>query len=372
MKNILYIATSDIHLKTFHIPYLDALVRNGNNVDLAFDDRGGITFGMARQEYRIKFPRTLHPSALRKSFLSLTRIIDDGDYDILHCHTPIPSALTRLAARKWRRRGGKLLYTAHGFHFYKGAPGKNWLIYYPAELLLSYFTDFIVTINSEDHAYTKNPFWGAPSAKIPGIGIQSHGFYPVTADEQSAIRKKLGFDPQDFILLYVAEFIPRKNHRFIIESAPDLRAAIPNIKVVFLGRGDNMEACKALTTDLGLQDTVLFKGFRRDVAKFAQLADVGISASKHEGLPIALLEEMMCAVPVIATDDRGHRELIENGRTGFIFQQNAKREFVEYVKRLYEDRALLKDMGAHAYEMAQKFRLSRSMREMEKIYERFL
>lgn len=370
--NVLYIATSDIHLKTFHVPYLEWLVQKGHTVDLAFEDRGGISFDMAHEIFRISFPRSLNPARLRRAYVELKRVIDEGDYHLLHCHTPIPSALTRLAARNWRRQGGKLLYTSHGFHFYKGGPLRNWLAFYPAELLLSHLTDCIVTINSEDLAYTKNLFWGASSQRIPGIGIQPRGFVPAFAEERLGLRQELGFDPDDFILLYIAEFIPRKNHRFIIKAARDLRAAIPELKVVFLGRGALMDDSEACAKTLDVQDMVLFKGFRDDVAKFACIADVGISASSHEGLGIALLEQMMCAVPIVATEDRGHREFMENGETGFLFQQNNRQEFVGHIMRLYQDASLRKAMGRKAHAKAQEFTLSGSLQEMVKIYERFL
>lgn len=372
MKSILYIATSDIHLKTFHVPHLDWLTRNGHSVDLAYEDRAGIRFEMARHEHQITFPRSLNPILLGKAFSRLQHVIDVGDYDVLHCHTPIPSALSRLAARKWRRRGGKLLYTSHGFHFHKGAALKNWLIYYPTELLLSHFTDFIITINMEDLAYTRKPLWGAPSAKIPGIGVQPRGFCRACDDERNAIRKELGFEDRDFILLYIAEFTLTKNHRFIIESLKELSTQIPELKVVFLGEGATMNDCDRLVHRHGLQDKVVFMGFRTDVAKFARIADVGVSASKREGLGIAVLEQMMCAVPVVVSDNRGHREFVDHGKTGFAFKQNDREEFLMYVLKLYEDKRLLKSMGEQAHVKAQDFALDRSLEAMAKIYEEYL
>ena len=372
MKSILYIATSDIHLRTFHVPYLEWLVAQGHTVDLAYEDRGGISFDMVRHVYRLDFPRQLHPGRLRRSYRDLKRVIDAGDHDILHCHTPIPSALTRLAARKWRKRGGKVLYTAHGFHFYKGGPIANWLLYYPAEMLLSHLTDCIITINGEDMACTRHPLWGAESVRIPGLGIQPRGFLPASAEERRALRQNLGFAEVDFILLCVAEFTSNKNHRFLINAAPELRAAIPNLKIVFLGRGAQLDQCRELAAASRVEDTVRFMGFRQDVADFARIADVGISASRREGLGIALLEQMMCAIPVVASQDRGHREFVKEGDTGFLFAQRNRQEFVTKVKALHDDPALRALMGAAAREKAEEFTLAQSMRDMKQIYARFL
>lgn len=372
MKNILYIATSDIHLKTFHTPYLEWLRAQGHAVDLAFEDRGNISFSTARKEHRLNFPRNIKPLQLFKTYKALQAIIESGDYDLIHCHTPIPSAITRLAARHWRKRGGKLLYTAHGFHFYKGAPLKRWLVYYPAELILSRLTDFIVTINSEDLRYTKNLFWGANSGKIPGVGIQPRGFSQLSEPERAALRLELGFGLDDFILLYVAEFIPRKNHRFVINAAANLCGSMPNVKVVFLGRGESFESCENLVTDLGLEESVRLMGFRSDVEKFAQIADVSVSASKHEGLGLALLEQMRCGIPVVASDDRGHREFVENGKTGFLFKQNDQEEFIQAIRTLYEDEAFLSRIGENARVRSFDFDLDKSMQAMAKIYAQFL
>jgi glycosyltransferase EpsD len=372
MKNILYIATSDIHLKTFHVPYIEWLTEQGHAVDLAFEDRGSISFSTARKEYRLHFPRSVKLKQLFETYKALKSIIESGNYDLIHCHTPIPSAITRLAAWRWRKHGGKVLYTAHGFHFYKGAPLQRWLVYYPAELILSHFSDFIVTINSEDLEYTKRKLWGARSGKIPGVGIQARGFARLESQERQLQRKELGFGTEQFLVLYVAEFIPRKNHQFIIEALPQLNKSIPNLKVIFIGRGEVLEMCRSLTQALGVQDAVQFLGFRSDVAKFAQIADVAVSASKHEGLGIALLEQMRCGVPVVASDDRGHREFIENGETGFLFKQNDQKSFLQSLRRLYEDEALSERIGENARIKSLEFDLDQSMQAMARIYAQFL
>ena len=136
MSRILYVATSDIHIKTFHVPHIQWLKSQGHRVDLAIENRGGHSFDCVDDVHYLSFPRKLvsrsHPGTLRR----LREIVETGEYQLVHCHTPIPSALTRLAARRWRRQGGKVLYTAHGFHFYRGGPIARWLTYYPVEWLL--------------------------------------------------------------------------------------------------------------------------------------------------------------------------------------------------------------------------------------------
>lgn len=361
IKKILYVATSDIHLKTFHVPYLEWLASEGHIVDIAAERRGGLSFDCVNHAHWMPFPRKLASWQNLSSYRRLRSIIETGDYDLIHCHTPIPSALTRIAARNWRKKGGKLLYTAHGFHFYRGAPLKNWLIYYPAEWLLSAFTDAIITINREDFGYVDGKMWHGKSFLMPGIGVRTDRFQPIPAGERSQLRKELGFAEDDFILLYVAEFIPRKNHRFLIEAAVDLVQSIPNLRLVFAGEGVLFETCKAEVTKLGLESNVRFLGFRSDVAKFAAIADVGVSSSRHEGLPIGLLEKMLCTVPVVASEDRGHREFVVDGETGFLFPQGSHADFRERVLSLASDPDLRARIGAAARVKALEFSIEKSL-----------
>lgn len=372
MSRILYVATSDIHLKTFHVPYLEWLAAEGHTVDIAAERRGGLNFECVNQAYWLPFPRTLasfqHLGTLRR----LRAIIEGGGYDLVHCHTPIPSALTRIAARNWRKRGGKLLYAAHGFHFYKGGPLRNWLTYYPAEWLLSAMTDAIITINREDFGYVNGKMWHQASFLIPGIGVQATRFQALTDDARREQRASLGYTEDEFLLLYIAEFIPRKNHHFLVRTAADLVREVPKVRFLFAGTGPTLDTVRMEAADLGLDQHVQFLGFRSDVDKLASVADVGISSSRHEGLPLGVLEQMMCGVPSVASEDRGHRDLVEHGVTGFLFPQGNHEIFVRSVTQLYEDPALRKRMGEAARRKAEDFSLSRSLSKMKEIYARFL
>ena len=372
-NKLLYIATSDIHLKGFHQPYIKWLTEQEIQVDMAVENRGNLVIPEITHSHYLEFPRSLFKKQLFTSYKELKRIIDEGNYDIVHCHTPIPSMLTRLASRRARRKGTKVLYTSHGFHFYKGGPLSRWFTYYLAEWFLSKFTDGIVTINQEDFDTIQNKLWlHKDSFFIKGIGVDSSKFRPFDENERKKKRKELGLLQDDFVLLYVAEFIPRKNHQFILKTLPKLKAEIPQLKVLFAGKGILEEQMKQLSKNLKIEEVVSFLGFRKDVPELAAISDVGISSSKHEGLGLGLTEEMFCKVPIVASYDRGHKEMIIQGETGFMFQQGNSEEFIEYINRLYLNNEQRITMGEKAYEKAQEFEISNSLNSMIQIYRKYL
>ena len=339
---------------------------------LAVENREDIVFEDVDKVFYFSFPRSIFQRQLFSTYKCLSRLIDEEKYSLIHCHTPVPSMITRLAARRARKQGTRILYTAHGFHFFKGAPLKNWLFYYPAEYLLSAFTDGIVTINREDYGYAKDRMMHQDTFYINGIGVDQQRFRPYNESEKNDIRSELGYDKDDFILLYIAEFIHRKNHRFIIETLPELKHLIPKLKVLFAGKGVLLEQMQNLVITLGVDDIVVFLGFRNDVPKFAGIADVGISSSRQEGLGLGLAEEMLCSVPVIATVDRGHKEMIEDGVNGFFFHQNDRQGFIKAVELLHNDSDLRAKMGQAALQKAAAFTIEKSLESMKSIYRQYL
>lgn len=371
-KKILYVATSDIHIATFHLPYLEWLAEQGIEIHLAVKNKENIKFPLITKIFDLDFPRSPFSTKIFTSYQDLKKIISEGHYNIIHCHTPIPSTLSRLAARHERKKGTKVLYTSHGFHFYKGSPIFNWLVYYPIEYLLSKHTDAVITINKEDYNYVKNKMKHKDAHQIKGIGVNTKKFRTIRDNEKLLLKKELGFNTNDFLLLYVAEFIPRKNHAFLIDSMPELVKKFPKIKLIFVGKGILMEEMKKKRDQLKLNDNIIFFGFRYDVEKFASIADIGVSSSIHEGLGLGLAEEMLCSIPIVATLDRGHREMVVNGYNGYLFEQGNHNEFIKFISEIYKKENLRKIFGQNAYEKAQEFTIENSLSSMAKIYKKYL
>lgn len=370
-KKVLFTASIAKHFIRFHQPYMEWFKEQGYQVHAACSGEEEIPF--CDLKWEVPFIRTPYALGHIEVYRVLKKIIDRENYDIIHCHTPMASILTRLASKDARKNGTHVLYTAHGFHFYKGSALFNWLTYFPIEVVMSRFTDGLVTINLEDFelirekGYDQTDFY-----KIPGIGVESRKFHPVSEDRKRQLRKKNGWSDSDFILTYAAEFINRKNHDFIIQCGRELVQEIPNIKILFAGRGELRDKLEAKSKRLNLNNYIHFLGFRTDIDEVFKMSDVGISASKQEGLPINLVEVMMCGLPVIATVERGHKELVDHGENGYLYSQNNKREFVNSVKKIFSDEVLRKKMAKRALDKSKKFDIKNAKNAMTNIYSNYM
>jgi glycosyltransferase EpsD len=373
MKNkILFVANIHKHFRAFHIPYIQYLQSKGYEVHVAAND-GETKIIEADKQFNLTINRNPFSSENSKAIRELAKIIDKEEYCLVHCHTAMGSVVARIAAKKFRKTGLKVLYTAHGFHFYEGSPKKFWLMYYPMEKYLSKYTDGIITINQEDfQLLERKQFKNKHSFLINGVGVKRKKFNSISNDEKLNLRKQLGFSENDFILVYAAEYIHRKNHAFLIDSIKKLQTKIPNLKVLLAGRGQLFEEVKSLIDQSNLERTIIQLGFRTDIDSIYKLSDIGISTSRQEGLGLNLVEEMMCGLPVVATIDRGHKEVIDHAENGFLFQQNNHEQFQDYIIQLYNDKFLMSKMGEAAKEKAKQFELDNSLNQMSEIYQQFL
>ena len=373
MKNkILFVANIHKHFMAFHLPYIIWLKGQGYEVHVAANDASTLIED-ADKQFIIPISRKPFSFENIKATIALKRIIKQEQYCLVHCHTAMGSVTARIAAKSFRGNGLKVLYTAHGFHFYKGSPRLYWLLYYPVEKYLSKFTDVIITINKEDFELVqKKEFRNKFSFLLPGVGVKNEKFNQVDDHIKLALREKNNLKNDDFILIYAAEYIYRKNHKFLIEAIPSLIKKIPNLKVLLAGRGELMQEVKKEVQDLKLQKTLLQLGFRTDIDELYKLADVGISTSRQEGLGLNLAEEMMCGLPVVASLDRGHKEIIDHSINGFLFEQNDKNQFEEYILYLFQNLKIRLEMSLQAKIKSQKFELENSLKEMQKIYKQFL
>lgn len=368
---ILFTASVPAHYRAFHLPYLQWFQEQGYETHVACN--GYEKLPHVDKMWQVDFIRT--PFSLKHfiAFKQLKEVIDNENYVLINCHTPMASVLTRLASVHVRKYKTKLIYTAHGFHFFKGASLINWLFYYPVELFLSYLTDAIVCINKED--YDRIRLKGSKKCDyflIPGIGVSGQKFCSITKGEKEELRKEYGFKSDDFILVYAAEFIHRKNHDFIISAVKKHKQKLANIKILFAGNGKLKNALHNKVIKNELKDIIYFIGFRKDIDLIYKLADLGISASRQEGLGLNLVEEMMCGLPVIATVDRGHKEIVDHNKNGFLFKQGDYSEFISSVLELKSNKNLLEQFSVYATKKAAKFKLNSSLRAMTKIYKSYL
>lgn len=369
MKKVLFVASVASHIESFHIPYIKWFKEHGFIVDVAarMDIDNPIEY--CDKFIDIPFERSPYSKGNISAYKALKAVIYNGQYNIIHCHTPMAAALTRLAARKMRKNGLTVIYTAHGFHFFRGASLLGWLLYYPAEKFLSRFTDIIITINKEDFlSITDLNFKCKDSYIVPGVGVNTESVIDSNDETKKKLRKSYGYSDNDFILFYAAEFIKRKNHRLIIEQLPSLSKKIPNIKILLAGRGELLVEMKKLAEHLGVNRYVDFLGYRRDIPELVAMSDVGVSSSLQEGLGITVAEDMFAGLPVVVSYDRGHKEMVIDGFNGYFFDINKPEQFSDKIYELYKypDKRIL--MGLNAKKSIQKFSIENALAAHISIY----
>lgn len=249
-----------------------------------------------------------------KAYKQLRKIIKSNKFDLIHCHSPMGGVLTRLAARKTRKNETKVVYTAHGFHFFKGAPLINWILYYPVEKYLSKYTDCLITINNEDFNIASKKFKARRVELINGIGVDKDKFnFEISKEEKHELRASIGLNDDDLVIIYVAELSKRKNQIMLLKAIKELKKqGINNVKVLLPGKDSLNGKYQKYVKKNNLEDKIKFLGFRNDIPKLMKISDLCISTSKQEGLPVNIMEAMMCELPIIATNCRGNRDLIEN------------------------------------------------------------
>lgn len=299
----------------------------------------------------------------------LTEIIRSEKIDTVHCHNPVGGLLGRLAALLSGSRPA-VIYTAHGFHFYKGAPVKNWLLYYTAEWLLARFTDALVTINEEDEGWARSFRLkrGGRVFRIPGVGVDTRRYAPRPELRKEA-RLRMGVMEEEFCLLTAALLDPEKNHETVLKMLAGLKgqAAFP-VRYVICGDGPHRPALEERVREYGLEDQVTFLGFRRDLEVLLQGADLFLFPSLREGLGMAALEAMACGVPVAAARNRGTVEYVRHGENGFLCEGEDPEAFRAAVLLMQAEPSLRAAMGQRAAEDSLAFGRERAAEAMERIY----
>jgi glycosyltransferase involved in cell wall biosynthesis len=233
-----------------------------------------------------------------------------------------------------------VFYTAHGFHFHKGAPLKNWLIYYPLEKWLSKYTDALITINKEDYERAKHKFEARRVEYIPGVGLDIDKFKNVVVNKITK-REEIGVNPDSFVVLSVGELNKNKNHEIVIRAIANLNN--PNVHYVICGKGPLESYLNNLAIELGIGKNVHLLGFRRDIPEICKVSDIFAFPSLREGLPVSVMEAMAVGMPILGSEIRGNIDLIINDKGGYIFNPKDEEELgkkIAYMFEKYTDIAL--------------------------------
>lgn len=364
-KKVLFTATVvKTHINVFHLPYLKWFKKRGYEVHVAAKNdfiNEPCIIPNCDKYYDVKFARFPFSKTNIKAYKQLKKLIQENNYDIIHCHTPVAGVLTRLAARK--NKNTTVIYTAHGFHFFKGAPLLNWLIYYPVERFCARFTDKLITINKEDYERAKQ-FKLRKNGKVyyvPGVGINLEKIQNLKVNVKQK-KKELVISEDIPVLLSVGELIKRKNHKTVLKALSQIKDK--NFIYLICGRGVLKEYLHNLTKQLGLESKVKFLGFRKDIAEICKTVDLFIFPSYQEGLPVALMEAMACELPVIASNVRGNRDLIAKEN---LFEPDNINEITSLIEKRLDD---MKKNGLRkeTYTNLEQYSLKNVFKQMAEIY----
>lgn len=343
--NILYVTTVGLTMRFFkHL--IQDLIAEGHTVDLATNETDFCVPNCYRdwgcKVHPISCTRSPFDSGNLRAIKEIRAIVKEGKYDIVHCHTPIAAMCTRLACQPFRKRGLRVIYTAHGFHFYKGAPLKNWLLYFPIEWICSFFTDTLITINREDFAFSQKALHARKNEYIPGVGIDVDKFAH-TAVDRCAKRAELGIPADCTLLASVGELNKNKNHEVVIRALAALKD--PSVHYLIVGKGELREYLSQLADTLGLADQVHFGGFRSDIAEIYKASDICVFPSIREGLGLGAIEGMACGLPLIASRNRGTTDYAQNGENALLCKYDSVEDFCSALRTLLNNPAMRISMG---------------------------
>lgn len=359
-EKILYAASTAGHLKSFHVPYLRALMERGDRVITAA--AGNMDFLPAAERMELPFTkRYLAPGNFRAA-LRLASFLRREHPDRILTHTTLAAFFTRLAVRLAGKGSCRVINVVHGYLFDEDSSFLRRMVLLAAEKLMAGVTDEILTMNARDTEIArKHRLCRGSVMQVPGMGLDMTRFSPASAAEKWAARAQLGIPENSFVLLYAAEFSSRKNQAMLLRAM----ALLPEDVVLLLpGRGELLEDCRQQAKNLGLTERVFFPGFVTELRPWLQAADLGVSSSRSEGLPFNVMEVMASGLPCVLSGVKGHEDLLSEGRCGFFYRFNDENAFVRAVLRLKQDETLRCKMGAAARMRAADFSLERAFAEI--------
>lgn len=365
MGKILFVATIDEHIRHFHLPFLKWFKENGYEVHVA--SNGMEQLPNVDCKFNLPFERSPFKANNFLAYKKLKSLLNLHNYKLIHCHTPMGGVVTRLAANKSRKNGTRVIYTAHGFHFYKGAPLKNWALYYPIEYLLSGATDTLVTINKEDYSKARQTFKTKDIKYIPGVGVDLEKFIKDCVKKE-AKRTELGIAQDSFCVLSVGELNENKNHEVIIKAIAKLNN--PQISYIICGVGESEDKLKKLIKSLNLESQIKLVGYRKDIVEICKISDVFAFPSLREGLPLSLMEAMASGLPTICSRIRGNVDLVNENKGGFLVEPRDIDGYAEAIKELYNSPILRKNFSQYNLEYIKAFSFNEVLEDMTNLYKK--
>lgn len=371
-KKALLVTTISGFVPQFEMNSVSILQENGyevhyasnfNNVFYGKDNNRLDGTGIIR--HQIDFSRSPYSKDAITAYKQLNDLLTEIQFDVIHCHTPLGGALARLVGNKHKVK--KIIYTVHGFHFYKGAPLLNWLIYYSVERKMANYTDALITLNDEDYSRAQKfrLRLHGKAHKISGVGVDIEKFRDVVVNVELK-KAELGINEEDFVMLSVGEINRNKNHEVIIRALSEKNHA--GIKYIICGEGIQLQNLRNLVSELKMDDCVIFLGYRKDIPEICKCADIFVFPSFREGMPVALMEAMASGLPAIASNVRGNVDLIENGVNGYLASPDDSHMWREYIEKLKNDSNIRTKIGVNNVKKMQQYSKQRVKEQLIAIY----
>lgn len=355
------------HVLKFHVPTIKKLHDLDWQIDVACSGEEEIPY--CSNQYSLSYKRSPFNFALIKGVLELKKIIDTNSYDIIYCHTPVGGVAARLAAFSARKKGTKVIYFAHGYHFYKGAPKINWIVYYTMEKILSKITDTIILINEEDYLLTNNRFSYCKAYLVNGIGVDLSRFQVENPIKIKAEYRSIMDIPQDaIVLIYLAELLKNKNQTLLLDTLQEIHKKYQNVYLVLAGIDHCNGEMKEYAQKLGVMDYVRFLGWRNDVGNLYAMADICTASSIREGFGLNLVEAMSCLIPIIASLNRGHQTIIKDSVNGYLIPLGDSKLFAEKICTLIENNAIKEQFVNYNNKQIDKYSSERIVDELISIF----
>ena len=381
MKKVLIIASVASMIEQFNLSNIEILQEQGYETHVAtnFENSGTIGHNKALllkekleknnvKCFQIDFPRGVGNFKDNiKAFNQLKKLVDN-DYYLVHCHSPIGGVLGRLVF--WKK-ANRVIYTAHGFHFFKGGSKKDWLVFYPVEFFLSMKTDLIITINNDDTKVAKK-FPSADVVQVPGVGIDWNRFQKkISINQEKKIREFYKLKENSRVILSVGELSSLKNHILGVKAFPYIKTE--NIEYIICGIGPEEQKLKELVKENNLENQVHLLGYQTAIENLMSISELFLFPSRREGLGLAALEAMAAGLPLISSNVGGIKDYVQDGKTGCVLNDldspEELAEKIDYLLNLkYEDKLEMKKKNKSVSRKYDKSNVNKIMRDVYSSY----
>jgi len=366
---ILFSASVYRHLVAFHKPYIQYFLDQGHEVFAIAKDDGnkeqieslGVTcleIDIERSPFKIKNFR---------AYNQLKKIMREQNFDLITTHTPFISFIIRII----NANKSKLIYTAHGFHFYKNGNFFKNFLYKSMEMYAAKYTDELVVMNQEDYTNAKKFFKEKNLHLINGIGVNLDLYNPQNIKDNTDIRSELELDKNDIIISYIGEMSKRKNQMYLLKNWENIQLKCPQAKLLLIGNGELEEEYTKYVKKNNISG-VYFLGYRKDIKEILYQSDIVTLLSLQEGLPRCILEAIALHKPIVVSDIRGNTDLVKNGFNGFTVNLDSNNELIDKFISLIQNKNLQNRMGSNNKSIKAKYSEKTVLEQMEKIYNKVL